>query len=879
MVHQQFFINLTFELIFLIAMLIFLGFDNMLSNKYRGYRRLLFSTLISIVYFYFTLGSNDVKAMFLVGTTVFIILILYKFTELKHTFAGLFFIACFIFSCLVTNKIFAATFMFLPILNLVALLLSTNPVYWWELLLPKNTSHLTLIEKDKLIDPLWVFYDPVNSERDIGDEVPIQTNVIKSKIISFRDASYMKLQSPEKLSKALTNIKQRDGEFSYEAFLRRATPVCKRIHNAINSNKIEKVDYLLSDALVEQLKYMAGSDTNKHVSANFAINDMRIAQVNSNANFDILHLFIRAVSYDYANDKDIEKNNLLISDLSDTNKKLIERNVTEYYTFIRKPSAKTLNRPGLLEGKCPNCGASIEVGEHTVCKFCKSFIRSGEHDWVLAKITPAVYWDYIEPDNIVGYNELCANDPGFSVQQVEDKSGVLYWLLEKAEREKNSKSIKRFATPNFCETFERKKFDEDNEAIICRSVNLKAIEIAENKEYCYVTVKAAIDGLVNDDGEEISSQQVYVLSRNKGKITKINRALSSVHCPNCGAPLNSSFSDNCEYCGIIINDGSEWALDKIVNTDDEKYCELVEKTNNKDRKITKSELEELQLNDTLAVSAQILMADGKIDEREYELLLTIAKETGVNEKQLNKILDNIKQGFVHVPLPNGGIKAENIIRSATRMAFADRELSDEEMETIINIGYQMGYSKLDIKRIVNSEISKLHKEGENIIRKSSNTIENDYKPLQRLGANAAKLTPAEIKIKKQEAYDILNVSIQIMLADGIMDKKELEYLQSLAKSLEIPFSVVNETINNVKSGICYIPTPSFGSVKAEKILRSAIKMSLADNVLNEQEQQLLFKLGNKMGYTALDINTLINSERMNISNKQSLDKDNNSRKV
>ena len=287
----------------------------------------------------------------------------------------------------------------------------------------------------------------------------------------------------------------------------------------------------------------------------------------------------------------------------------------------------------------------------------------------------------------------------------------------------------------------------------------------------------------------------------------------------------------------------------------------------------------MQLNDTLAVSAQILMADGKIDEREYELLLTIAKETGVNEKQLNKILDNIKQGFVHVPLPNGGIKAENIIRSATRMAFADRELSDEEMETIINIGYQMGYSKLDIKRIVNSEISKLHKEGENIIRKSSNTIENDYKPLQRLGANAAKLTPAEIKIKKQEAYDILNVSIQIMLADGIMDKKELEYLQSLAKSLEIPFSVVNETINNVKSGICYIPTPSFGSVKAEKILRSAIKMSLADNVLNEQEQQLLFKLGNKMGYTALDINTLINSERMNISNKQSLDKDNNSRKV
>lgn len=856
-----FFLQRAIDALFLFVIFVFLQVDNFFSSKYRGYRRLFVLAIISGIYYIILDDSKEVKsALWCLSFIEFVFIMACKLTYIKRDYCFAVFLLLMLFSSAATGRVFAGAIIVLPCLNLLAMFFSISPMSWWEFLIPIDTMRLTIQEKDKLVDPFWVFYDETNNQRDIGSNIKINTNIIKSKKNSFLDASYMKLQSPEKLSKALTNIKKRDGGFSYEAFLKRVTPVCKRIYNAVNSNNIEIIDYMLSDALAEQLRYFASSEISGPVSADFVINDMRIAQVNSSANFDILHLFVRAVSYDYITEKDLEEEEL-IDEIANYSKKLIERNVTEYYTFVRRPSAKTLERPGLLEGKCPNCGSPIKIGEHTVCKSCGSFIRSGEYDWVLAKITPAKYWDYIEPDSIYGYNELCQSDPDFTVQQIEDKSGVLYWLLERAKEDRNPKYIKRFATANFCNSFTRMACSQYIEPMICRSVNLTAIDTTEDKDRCYVLVKYVIEGIVNNKGNELVSQWVYVLSRNKGKKTRINRALSSVHCPNCGAPLNSSFAENCEYCGAIVNDGNEWALEKMITPDDQTYCNLIEKAKEALKKTTKFDFEYLESNDTLAVSAQILMADGKMEDSEYELLLTIAKQSGVSERQLKRILDNMKAGSVHVPLPKGGIKAENVIRAATRMAFADRELADEEMEAIVNMGYQMGYSKLDIRRIMNSEMAKLHKEGETIIRTSSKESVNGDQNSFGSGEDIAKLSDAELKSREQESYDIISAAVQIMLADGLMDKRELEYLRSLSQSLNIPYSTVNEIIDNVKSGISYIPTPEFGSPKAERILRAAVKMSLVDDIFNERENQILIKIAEKMGYSKLDVNRLLNSER------------------
>ncbi|HPS82080.1 MAG TPA: CTP synthase, partial [Candidatus Limiplasma sp.] len=60
---------------------------------------------------------------------------------------------------------------------------------------------------------------------------------------------------------------------------------------------------------------------------------------------------------------------------------------TEVWTLLRRPGAKTLSRPGLMEGYCPNCGNKLALSTSITCASCQALINSGEYDWVLAEIT------------------------------------------------------------------------------------------------------------------------------------------------------------------------------------------------------------------------------------------------------------------------------------------------------------------------------------------------------------------------------------------------------------------------------------------------------------------------------------------------------------
>ena len=72
-----------------------------------------------------------------------------------------------------------------------------------------------------------------------------------------------------------------------------------------------------------------------------------------------------------------------------------------YFRSLRRPGAKTLARPGLLEGHCPSCGASLPIADAAQCAACKSWVNSGEHDWVLVTITQASEWEFPDPDREV----------------------------------------------------------------------------------------------------------------------------------------------------------------------------------------------------------------------------------------------------------------------------------------------------------------------------------------------------------------------------------------------------------------------------------------------------------------------------------------------
>ena len=565
----------------------------------------------------------------------------------------------------------------------------------------------------------------VDANYDMNLEGVEVRKIEKAEHNSLYDADFLQLQSPAMLSDSLSKIKRRDGMFSYDKFLKRANLVFGKIYNALYTGDIGEIEHLVSDALYEQFKYRVSEASKKKtrlISVEFMINDLQIAQVNLDNNFDVLHLFARAVSRDY--DAGPSEKGLTADDIKADKKKVLKENVIcEYWSFIRKPSAKTRDCPGLLEGQCPNCGTPIVIGQATVCPNCSSFIRSGEYDWVLTKITPASAWVYSEPASLPGWQEMIQADPNFSVQQIEDRSTSIFWLLRSAEKSKSIDGLRRFASEEFCKTLcyeiENDSFGRFSslEAAAFDSASMKGVSLGNDLDFCYVlTIWSAIFANKKSTAASRPLRDVLVLSRPHNALTRINNNLSSVHCANCGGPLASSFESTCSFCGSLVNDGSEWLLCRIIKEKEPEYSDLVtkaiarasEKITGKDSGYAQPSAEVSSANDVITTAAQILMADGKIDSKEMAMLNTIAARYAMSEESLQSILNAVRNGQVFVPVPEAqSPAAKKLISEAAKMALADEELSCDEKDAIMNLGMQLGYSKLDVQQVINFELNAL----------------------------------------------------------------------------------------------------------------------------------------------------------------------------
>src|SRR5262249_37925984 len=69
---------------------------------------------------------------------------------------------------------------------------------------------------------------------------------------------------------------------------------------------------------------------------------------------------------------------------------------------------------------------------------------------------------------------------------------------------------------------------------------------------------------------------LYVLWRQPGTRTDAGKGISSAHCPSCGAPQSNSASPACDFCGAVLNDGSNgWVLVDIANRADPRGAQLM----------------------------------------------------------------------------------------------------------------------------------------------------------------------------------------------------------------------------------------------------------------------------------------------------------------
>ena len=59
--------------------------------------------------------------------------------------------------------------------------------------------------------------------------------------------------------------------------------------------------------------------------------------------------------------------------------------------------------------------------------------------------------------------------------------------------------------------------------------------------------------------------EVWSFVRRIGAKTKIGQDVFQGKCPNCGAPFNGGHTNNCEFCGAVVNSGNyDWTLSQIT---------------------------------------------------------------------------------------------------------------------------------------------------------------------------------------------------------------------------------------------------------------------------------------------------------------------------
>ena len=85
--------------------------------------------------------------------------------------------------------------------------------------------------------------------------------------------------------------------------------------------------------------------------------------------------------------------------VDDTNGKVVRghqdlRDWCEDWIYQRSASATTKPGAGLLDRKCPNCGAPLDVELAGTCKYCRAPIMGGETDWVLVRIDQLPSWEW-----------------------------------------------------------------------------------------------------------------------------------------------------------------------------------------------------------------------------------------------------------------------------------------------------------------------------------------------------------------------------------------------------------------------------------------------------------------------------------------------------
>jgi hypothetical protein len=506
-------------------------------------------------------------------------------------------------------------------------------------------------------------------------------------------------QADSRLQANLAGLRRRDPGFVPDEFLARAKAAFLKIQQAWCGLDMAPARAFISDGVMERfsIQLAVQKAEGKHDRMDqIEIREARLLEVESDPQFDTLHVCLRASA------KDVE---VSLQDGSVTRGEDQAEEFTEVWSFLRRPGAKTLGQPGLIEGQCPSCGAALEIKDAALCSSCHSWVNSGAYDWVLAEITQACEWSVREAGREVpGWGSVSADDPGLNTQFLEDRASVVFWRWQYALWRSDAGLMRSVAADDFCAGLAaqiREKPCRHEDASV-GGVAVLAVEPGNDFDRAHVIVKWSAEGSV--------LQHVLILGRRKGVKTDERSGLVSARCPGCGAPAESREAAQCAYCSHAFNDGGRnWVLLDMTPAGLWQRPALPE-GGGVAAPADGDWGAALSPADALAVLVSAITADGKVADQEMVYLQAYAKSRDIPSDVAERVIAAANAGALHIPEPKDPAQVQAVLRGLIRMSLADGTVSDEELKLLNSFANAHSLSLEAVRAAIGEERAAMYRE-------------------------------------------------------------------------------------------------------------------------------------------------------------------------
>jgi uncharacterized tellurite resistance protein B-like protein len=564
----------------------------------------------------------------------------------------------------------------------------------------------------------------------------------------------------------LDKLRETDAAFNEEAFLTRVRLAFAKIQDAWCGQNLTAVRPFISDGVFERFSLQFDEQRAqglRNQMDNLDIADVETAGGYADTLFDVLNIRIEASATDSM---------VSIKDGKRLSGSTTSEPFVEIWTFLRRRGAQTSadpNKPGLIEGNCPNCGGAIELNQNANCQYCGAILRSGQYDWVLAEITQECEWQPGSQKNLPALDVLMQQDPGFNLQALEDRASVIFWRLATAERLADPKPLTKAALPEFLDRYgadlrarrgpkgertwqgDRAVGSVDTLGIILatpptpgQSAGSASSQGAAPDAFDRALLEIRWSGtrFTSDPAGKITrheqssvSHLLMVLARKAGAKSDTDKSISSAHCPTCGAPEGGGASGVCEFCGATLNDGTQsWALIDATSLNSPRALELLSdmRRSAPAAAVTSSDNGDTNGNadnndnapqspaTTLAWMVKMSLADGHLDDSERDLLESYATRYRIPAHRLTEFIGAAQSNTLDIPLPADQNEARATLKSMAKAALADGKITKEEQSLLEAAGQHLGLSNQDVSLLLKRTRTELYQDAKQQLKDKRN---------------------------------------------------------------------------------------------------------------------------------------------------------------